>query len=91
MLPNVAGRKATRNQILLYSLPMAAAAMAPFALGETSWLYGGAAIALNLVFLAMAFAVWRNPATDAAAMKPEKAAVRFLDPVSVPAVCGIRR
>ena len=77
MLPNVAGRKATRNQIMLYSLPMAATAMAPFALGETSWLYGGAAIALNLVFLAMAFTVWRNPATDAAAMKPEKRLFAF--------------
>jgi protoheme IX farnesyltransferase len=77
MLPVVAGQKATRNQIFAYSFPMAAAALAPFALGMTSWLYGGTAIALNLVFLALAFAVWRNPATEAAAMKPEKRLFAF--------------
>ena len=33
MLPVVAGAKATRLQILLYTLPMAAAAVAPWALG----------------------------------------------------------
>jgi heme o synthase len=27
---------------------------------------------LNAVFVALAFAVWRNPAVDADAMKPEK-------------------
>jgi protoheme IX farnesyltransferase len=77
MLPVVAGQKTTRNQIFAYSFPMAAAALAPFALGMTSWLYGGTAIALNLVFLALAFAVWRNPATEAAAMKPEKRLFAF--------------
>lgn len=72
MLPVVSGQKVTRNQIFAYSFPMAVVAIAPFALGETSWLYGGAAIALNLLFLALAFKVWRNPASEAAAMKPEK-------------------
>jgi heme o synthase len=72
MLPNVAGQKATRNQILAYSFPMAAAAIAPYAMGATSWLYGAAAILLNLVFILLAFAVWRNQADDAAEMKPEK-------------------
>ena len=77
MLPNVSGQKTTRNQILAYSFPMAAAAIAPFAIGATSWLYGGAAIALNLVFVALAFAVWRNTASDAADMKPEKRLFAF--------------
>ncbi|MEE9434663.1 MAG: heme o synthase [Sphingorhabdus sp.] len=77
MMPNVAGQKATRNQILAYSFPMAAAAIAPFAIGQTSWLYGATAIALNLVFLALAFAVWRNSANDAAQMKPEKRLFAF--------------
>jgi heme o synthase len=72
MLPVVAGQKTTRNQIFLYSFPMAAAAIAPFALRETGWLYGYAAIFLNLVFLAFAFAVWRNPAQQEAGMAPEK-------------------
>ena len=72
MLPVVSGRKATRNQIFLYSFPMAAAATAPFALGQASWIYGATAIALNAIFLGLAFAVWRNDAEQIDAMKPEK-------------------
>ena len=72
MLPVVAGQKTTRNQIFAYSFPMAAAAIAPYLLGMTSSLYGAAAIALNFVFLVLAFAVWRNPASEVSAMKPEK-------------------
>lgn len=72
MLPVVAGQKTTRNQIFAYSFPMAAAAIAPYLLGMTSSLYGAAAIALNIVFLVLAFAVWRNPASEVSAMKPEK-------------------
>ena len=51
---------------------MAAAAVAPYALGMTSWVYGAAAAVLSAAFLVLAFAVWRNPATEASAMKPEK-------------------
>jgi heme o synthase len=72
MLPNVAGQKATRNQIFLYSFPMSAAAITPFVLNQTSWVYGGTAIALSVVFLGLAFSVWRNTSLDANAMKPEK-------------------
>ncbi len=72
MLPNVSGQKATRDQIFLYSFPMAAAVLAPFMVGGTSWLYGGAAIALTAVFLALAFMVYRNTAIEADGMKSEK-------------------
>ena len=72
MLPVVSGRKVTRNQIFAYSFPMAAAAIAPYALGMSSWVYGAAAVLLNAVFLVLAFAVWRNEATDAVDMKSEK-------------------
>jgi heme o synthase len=72
MLPNVAGQKATRNQIFGYSWIMAASALAPWLLGMTSVIYGYAALALTAFFVVLAFAVWRNPATDASAMKPEK-------------------
>lgn len=72
MLPNVSGQRVTRNQIFAYSFPMAAVAIAPFALGESGWLYGISAIVLNAIFLALAFNVWRNEAVDASAMKPEK-------------------
>jgi heme o synthase len=72
MLPNVSGQRVTRNQIFAYSFPMAATAIAPFALGESGLLYGISSIVLNLIFLALAFKVWRNEAVDASAMKPEK-------------------
>lgn len=72
MLPNVSGQRVTRNQIFAYSFPMAAVAIAPFALGESGWLYGISAIVLNAIFLALALNVWRNEAVDASAMKPEK-------------------
>jgi heme o synthase len=72
MLPNVAGQRSTRNQILGYSVFMAAAVLAPWVLGLTSVIYGYAAVALTGIFVALALTVWRNEATDAAAMKPEK-------------------
>lgn len=77
MLPNVAGPRATRNQIFAYSFPMAAAAIAPFAMGETGWLYGASAVVLSLAFLVLAFNVWRNAANEAAGMKPEKRLFAF--------------
>ncbi len=72
MLPVVAGARATRVQILLYTMPTAATAMAPWALGLAGPLYGAAAAALSLLFLLLALQVLANGATDAAAMKPEK-------------------
>ncbi len=72
MLPVVAGVTTTRRHIALYTLPMVAAAIAPWALGLTGWIYGGAAIALNAMFLILALAVLFNRATDPAAMKPER-------------------
>jgi len=77
MLPNVSGQKVTRNQIFAYSFPMVAAAILPFALAETGWVYGAASILLNTVFLILAFRVWKNEALDAAQMKPEKQLFAF--------------
>ena len=64
MLPVVAGARTTRIQILLYTLPMAAAAIAPWPLGLTGAVYGIAAIALNAVFILLAVPVLLNQATD---------------------------
>jgi protoheme IX farnesyltransferase len=77
MLPVVAGARATRRQILLYSLPMAAAAVAPWPLGLAGALYGAAAAALSLVFIAMAFQVNANRAAEPAGMAPEKRLFAF--------------
>ncbi|HET9399047.1 MAG TPA: heme o synthase [Sphingomicrobium sp.] len=72
MLPVVAGVEVTRRHILLYTLPMIAAVLAPWALGLTGWIYGAASVLLNIAFLALAVAVARNPATEPAGMAPEK-------------------
>jgi protoheme IX farnesyltransferase len=77
MMPNVKGQKVTRNQIFAYSFPMAATAILPFVIGQTGWLYGATSIALNLVFLVLAYRVWKNDAIEAAAMKPEKQLFAF--------------
>ena len=77
MLPVVAGTESTRRQILLYTIPMIAAAIAPWALGLTGWIYGVVSVALNAVFLALAFAVFSNKATEAKAMLPEKRLFAF--------------
>src|SRR4051794_11934927 len=53
MLPVVAGFEATRRQIFLYTLPMAAAALAPWPLGLSGAIYGGSAAVLTFVFLVL--------------------------------------
>jgi len=72
MLPVVAGAKATRIQILLYTLPMAAAAVAPWPLGLAGPLYGLAATALSLLFLLFALQVLASRAAEPSEMKAEK-------------------
>ena len=72
MLPVVSGIEVTRRHILLYTLPMIAAAIAPWALGLAGWIYGAVSILLNVIFMGLAIAVARNRATEPADMKPEK-------------------
>jgi protoheme IX farnesyltransferase len=77
MLPVVAGATATRRQILLYSLPMSAVAVAPWPLGLAGAFYGILASAFSLVFVGIAVRVLLNQATEPAAMKPEKQLFAF--------------
>ena len=72
MLPVVAGVESTRRQIFLYSLPMAAAAVAPWPLGLTSAVYGGSAAVLSFVFVVLSARVAANRASDPAGMDAEK-------------------
>ena len=72
MLPVTAGLEATRRQIFLYSLPMAAAAVSPWPLGLAGPLYGVVAVGLSAGFLIMAGLVLANRATEPAGMRPEK-------------------
>src|SRR6476646_7421253 len=72
MMPVVAGFESTRRQIFLYSLPMAAAAVAPWLLGLSGAIYGVCAAVLSFVFLVLAARVAANRATEPSAMEAEK-------------------
>jgi protoheme IX farnesyltransferase len=72
MLPVVAGPQHTRRQVLLYSVAMGAAAIAPWPLGLTGPVYGFCAAILSFVFLVLAARVARNQASEPAQMGPEK-------------------
>jgi len=60
MLPVVAGDRATRRQILLYTAILLPVAPLPAFLGLAGWLYCGAAMLLGLAFLALAVALQRD-------------------------------
>jgi protoheme IX farnesyltransferase len=60
MLPVVAGEAVTRRSVLLYTVPMAAAAIAPWLLGLTGALYGGVALVMTAVFVGLAAQVARG-------------------------------
>jgi heme o synthase len=72
MLPVVAGIEKTRRHIFLYSLPMAAAAIAPWPLKLAGPIYGGCAAVLSFVFLVLAVRVFANGARTPDQMEPEK-------------------
>ena len=66
MLPVVAGARETKKQILLYTLVLWPVAIAPTLVGMASWIYGGAALALSVVFTIFALKIMRD-ATDRSA------------------------
>ena len=72
MLPVVAGERATRVQIGLYTIPMAIVAVAPWALGLTGPIYGVTAIAMTAIFGALALQVSLRTKGVDDAMRPEK-------------------
>jgi protoheme IX farnesyltransferase len=77
MLPVVAGIQNTRLQILLYSLTVAVAAVAPWALNLTGAIYGVAAAVLSVAFVVLAVAVFANRASEPSGMKPERRLFAF--------------
>jgi protoheme IX farnesyltransferase len=77
MLPVVAGPRTTRQHILLYSLPMAAAAVAPWPLGLAGPFYGIIAAAFSLVFVGIAVQVLLSRAAEPSEMKAEKRLFAF--------------
>jgi protoheme IX farnesyltransferase len=77
MLPVTHGLANTRRQILLYSLLLVPVTVAPALLGLTGWAYGGTAVTMGVMFIAMAWKVSRNTADKAADMQPEKQLFKF--------------
>ncbi|HEY4170702.1 MAG TPA: heme o synthase [Reyranella sp.] len=61
MLPVVAGPRATKLQMLVYTLVLVPVALAPTLLGAVGWLYGAVAVVLSAAFIGHAIAVWRAP------------------------------
>jgi protoheme IX farnesyltransferase len=72
MLPVVAGVESTRRHVFLYSLPMAAAAVAPWPLRLAGATYGVSAAILSFVFLVLAGRVLASRTTEPAGMAAEK-------------------
>ncbi|KQN37303.1 protoheme IX farnesyltransferase [Sphingomonas sp. Leaf407] len=72
MLPVVAGERMTRVQIGLYTIPMAAVAVAPWPLGLTGMFYGLVSLVLTAVFAVMAAQVATRTTGTPDTMKPEK-------------------
>ncbi|WP_294265856.1 heme o synthase [uncultured Sphingomonas sp.] len=75
MLPVVAGERVTRQQIGLYTIPMAVAAVAPWPLALAGWIYGTVAVATTLIFAVLAAVVTFR--TSDAGMKPEKQLFKY--------------
>jgi protoheme IX farnesyltransferase len=68
MLPVVAGERATRNQILIYSCVLVPVTLVPVAIGMSGVFYGVAALVLGAGLLRKAVAMWR--ADDSAGARP---------------------
>ncbi|QIO54198.1 protoheme IX farnesyltransferase [Rhizobium leguminosarum bv. trifolii] len=64
MLPNVAGERVTKHQIVAYAVLTAVCAVLPSFLGFASLGYGLAAAALGAIFIYCSIAVWRMPDGD---------------------------
>ncbi|MGH7031144.1 MAG: heme o synthase [Stellaceae bacterium] len=60
MLPVVAGPRQTKRQMLIYTLLLWPAALAPWLLGVAGWLYGVPALLLSMAFTGAAIQVCRD-------------------------------
>tara|TARA_R110002072_G_scaffold38314_17_gene110982 strand:+ start:6646 stop:7563 length:918 start_codon:yes stop_codon:yes gene_type:complete len=77
MMPVARGETSTRRQILAYAVLLVPIAAAPWFIGGTGMVYGLAALALSLAFLALSLPVaFRQTGADDA-MKPEKRLFAF--------------
>ncbi len=72
MMPVVRGQASTRRQILVYCVLLVPIAVAPWWIGGTGPVYGIAALALSLAFLALSLPVAFRTSGEGDPMKPEK-------------------
>ncbi len=72
MMPVAAGERSTRTQIMLYTVPMIATALAPWALHLTGAIYGWPAALCSIPFALSAVDVGRRTASADDMMGPEK-------------------
>ena len=77
MMPVVKGEASTRRQILIYALLLVPIAAAPWIIGGTGYVYGIAALALSLAFLALSLPVALRQTGEGDTMKPEKRLFAF--------------
>jgi len=77
MLPVTNGFAHTRSQILVYSALLVPVSVAPALLGLTGWVYGGTALALGAIFMALAIKVARSRVTLPREMLAEKQLFKF--------------
>lgn len=66
MMPNVAGAKSTRTQMLAYAIALAGVCVVPVVTGLAGIIYAVSAFGLNSVFLVLTFKVWRSRAGETA-------------------------
>lgn len=64
MLPVVAGKAATTQQILTYSMLLVPTSLLPWALGFAGAIYGAAALAYGAIFIALALRLRRSRGTN---------------------------
>src|SRR5690606_3569843 len=64
MMPNVAGERSTKNQIVVYAVLTAVVAVAPSVTGLAGIGYGLFAAVLGVIFIYCSIAVWRMPDGD---------------------------
>ena len=78
MMPVVAGHRATRRQMVIYSLLLAPVALAPGFSTSGGFIYLAAAVILNAWFLRLALPLWSRTEAqaEADAFAPEKALFR---------------
>ncbi len=77
MMPNVAGEKSTRLQILAYSVILFLTTLAPVAIGGAGFIYGLAAVLLSGAFVALSIPVAFRMPGEGDKLTPEKRLFAF--------------